>query len=75
MGLVKGIIYLTPLSIRAQPESRKTVEARHETLRACDGFSDVRYTVTAEGGKLIVAGVDTSDGGRAQEAASTLHRE
>jgi len=36
------------------------------TWRACDGFSDVRYTVSAEGGKLTVTGIDIGEGEIAQ---------
>jgi hypothetical protein len=32
------------------------------TWRSCDGFTDVEYTVSAEGGSLLVSGVDKSDG-------------
>jgi len=32
------------------------------TWKACDGFSDVHFTVNAENGKLVVTGVDIEDG-------------
>jgi hypothetical protein len=32
------------------------------TWRCCDGSSDVEYTIAAEGGKLVVSGVDKHDG-------------
>jgi len=36
------------------------------TWRSCDGFSDVEYTVAVSEGKLIVSGIDKSDGEAAE---------
>jgi hypothetical protein len=36
------------------------------TWKYCDGFSDIEFTVTAEGGNLTVVGIDTHDGEKAE---------
>jgi hypothetical protein len=36
------------------------------TWKSCAGFSDLQFTVSAEGGKLAVTGIDTADGERAE---------
>jgi len=36
------------------------------TWRACDGFSEVEYTVALEDGRLLVSGFDKSDGEAAE---------
>jgi hypothetical protein len=36
------------------------------TWKCCDGFSDVQFTISAEGGSLAVTGIDTHDGEKAE---------
>lgn len=36
------------------------------TWKCCDGFSGLHITISADGGKLTVVGVDTDDGEKAE---------
>jgi hypothetical protein len=36
------------------------------TWKCCDGFSDIQFSVAAEGGNLTVVGIDTDDGEKAE---------
>ena len=36
------------------------------TWKCCDGFSDVQFSIAAEGGQLTVVGTDTDDGEKAE---------